>query len=131
MAVAAANQIDVDVARAAVCERLEEFFDERERKIFVNEQHLAIDRHLENEIWPSRSTVTATDVSFVVRVTLAWRVMRPPAVRRENDRSPLECQRKRAGNSRARSSRRCRGSGILGRRDLRRSASTDAPSGRR
>ena len=52
MSVASANQIDVNVARAFVCERFEEFLDERERKIFVNEQHLAVERHLEHEVRP-------------------------------------------------------------------------------
>src|SRR5688572_21372314 len=49
MAVAAANEIDVDVARAFVRERFEELFDQREREVFVDEQHLAVDRRFENE----------------------------------------------------------------------------------
>src|SRR4051794_5291193 len=49
MPVAAADQIDMYVAGALVRERLEELLDERERKIFVDEQHLAVDRHLEDE----------------------------------------------------------------------------------
>src|SRR5690348_17282436 len=49
MSIAAANQIDVDVARALVRERFEEFLDQREWKIFVDEKHLAIDRRLEDE----------------------------------------------------------------------------------
>ena len=44
MSVAAANQIDVNVARTLVRERFEKLLDQSERKIFVNEQHLAIDR---------------------------------------------------------------------------------------
>src|ERR1044071_2712178 len=50
MSVASANQIDVDVARALVRERLEELLDQRERKVFVDEQHLAVHRYVEDEI---------------------------------------------------------------------------------
>src|SRR5579872_2108663 len=53
MSVAAANQIDVDVARALVREGFEKLLDEREWKIFVDEQHLAVDRHFEHEVRPA------------------------------------------------------------------------------
>src|SRR5690349_6961664 len=53
MAVAPSYEIDVDVARALVRERLEEFLHERERKILVDEQHLAIDRRIEDQEWPA------------------------------------------------------------------------------
>ena len=49
MAVASADQIDVNVAWTLVRERFEEFFDQRERKIFVDQQHLAFHRHFEDE----------------------------------------------------------------------------------
>src|SRR5258708_26034262 len=51
MSVAAANEIYVDVAGTFVRERLEKLFDERERKVFVDQQHLAVDRNFENEVW--------------------------------------------------------------------------------
>src|SRR6266568_283081 len=52
MPIASANQIDVNVARAFVRERFEEFLDQREWKIFVNEKHLAVERDLEHEVRP-------------------------------------------------------------------------------
>src|ERR1051326_514892 len=50
MSVASANQIDVDVARALVRERFKKLLDQRERKVFVDEQHLAVHRYVEDEI---------------------------------------------------------------------------------
>src|SRR3954454_14093999 len=50
VSVAAADQIDVDVARALVREGLEELLDQRERKIFVDQQHFAVDRNFEDEV---------------------------------------------------------------------------------
>ena len=50
MPVSSANQIDVDVAGALVRERLEELLHQREGKILVDQEHLAIDRHFEHEV---------------------------------------------------------------------------------
>src|SRR5437764_9838565 len=42
MSIAAANEIDVDVAGALVGERFEKLLHQREGKIFVDQEHLAI-----------------------------------------------------------------------------------------
>src|SRR3954452_4860840 len=49
MSVAAADEVDVYVAGAFVRERLEELLDQREGKIFVDQEHLAVHRHLEDD----------------------------------------------------------------------------------
>src|SRR6185503_3975800 len=67
MSVASANQIDVDVARALVREGLEELLDERERKVFVNEQHLAVERDVEHEKRTARKIDDDARERFVER----------------------------------------------------------------
>src|SRR5438445_13366177 len=67
MSVAPADQINVDVAGTFVCEGFEEFLDQRERKIFMDQQHFAIDWDVENEIGPPREIDDHARQRFVER----------------------------------------------------------------